>query len=78
MTTNYTIEQIRELIACPELGDDHYGKWGSLTREQRLVIVDLLGRIRYLDRLYRAQREGKELPILDTESLKIEGEDGEN
>lgn len=64
MTTRYTTEQIREFIACPELGDDHYGKWGAMTREQRLVMADLLDRIRYLDRLCRAKCEGKELPIV--------------
>lgn len=38
----YTLEQIREFIACPEIGDDHYGKWGAMTREQRLVMNDLI------------------------------------
>ena len=42
MTTRYTLKQIREFIACPELGDDHYGKWGAMTREQRLVMNDLI------------------------------------
>ena len=42
MTTRYTLEQIREFIACPELGDDHYGKWGAMTREQRLAMNDLI------------------------------------
>lgn len=36
----YTLEQIREFIACPELGDDHYGKWGAMTREQ-IILEDL-------------------------------------
>ena len=49
MTTRYTIKQIREFIACPELGDGHYGKWGALTLEQRLVIADLLGRVEDLE-----------------------------
>lgn len=42
MARKYTLEQIREFIACPELGDDHYGKWGAMTREQRLVMNDLI------------------------------------
>ena len=46
MATRYTLEQIREFIACPELGDDHYGKWGAMTREQRLVMNDLIERVK--------------------------------
>ena len=42
MAGKYTLAQIREFIACPELGDDHYGKWGAMTREQRLVMNDLI------------------------------------
>lgn len=42
MARKYTLEQIREFIACPELGDDHYGKWGAMTREQRLAMNDLI------------------------------------
>lgn len=43
MARKYTLEQIREFIACPELGDDHYGKWGAMSIEQRLVMNDLIG-----------------------------------
>ena len=38
----YTTKQIREFISCPELEDEHYGKWGSLKLEQRLAYYDLL------------------------------------
>ena len=34
-------EEIRNYIACPELGDDHYGKWGALNLRQRLKIKEL-------------------------------------
>lgn len=34
--------KIREYIACPQYGDDHYGKWGALTLEQRDTIRFLL------------------------------------
>lgn len=34
-------KEIRNYIACPELGDDHYGKWGSLNLEQRIKINEL-------------------------------------
>lgn len=37
-----TLEEIREYISCPQLGDDHYGKWGALTLEQRTTIYDLI------------------------------------
>lgn len=37
-----TLEEIREYISCPQLGDDHYGKWGALSLEQRQVIYDLI------------------------------------
>ena len=35
------IEEIREYIACPQFGDDHYGKWGALPLFQRLKIKEL-------------------------------------
>ena len=73
MANNYTTEQIREFIACPQLGDDHYGKWGALTLEQRLVIADLLGRVKDLE---SANRELEE--ELDAVSLIIDVEDGED
>ncbi len=37
-----TLEEIREYISCPQFGDDHYGKWGALTLEQRATIYDLI------------------------------------
>lgn len=60
MATRYTLEQIREFIACPELGDDHYGKWGAMTREQRLVMNDLIERYESLDKEYRKLCEEKQ------------------
>lgn len=50
----YTLEQIREFIACPELGDDHYGKWGAMTREQRLVMNDLIERAKEFEDFTKA------------------------
>ena len=70
MANNYTTEQIREFIACPQLGDDHYGKWGALTLEQRLVIADLLGKVEDLESANREMQEE-----LDIVSLIIEYED---
>lgn len=33
---------IRELIACPQFGDDHYGEWGCLAYDQRKAILHLV------------------------------------
>lgn len=35
-------KQIREYIACPQLGYNYYGKWGALNWEQRETINNLL------------------------------------
>ena len=34
--------QIRRKIACPQLGDNHYGEWGGLPLEVRLTINGLV------------------------------------
>lgn len=39
---NKEIKEIREYIACPQFGDEHYGKWGALTLNQRIKIKQLL------------------------------------
>ena len=39
---NEEIKEIREYIACPQFGDDHYGKWGALRLDQRIKIKQLL------------------------------------
>ena len=41
MTKHYNKKKIREFIACPQFGDDHYGKWGGLRIDQRETIKDL-------------------------------------
>lgn len=35
-------KRIRELIACPQFGDDHYGEWGCLAYDQRKAILHLV------------------------------------
>lgn len=35
------IKEVREYIACPQFGDDDYGKWGALPLFQRLKIKEL-------------------------------------
>ena len=37
-----TNKDIKEFIACPQFGDDHYGKWGALNYEQRLCFKRLI------------------------------------
>ena len=39
---NKEIKEIRDYIACPQFGDDYYGKWGALRLDQRRKIKDLL------------------------------------
>ena len=34
-------EQIRKYIECPQFGNNHYGKWGALPYDQRLLIKKL-------------------------------------
>ena len=41
----YTREQIRNFIRCPQLGSTDYGEWGALRLEQRLAINDLLDQL---------------------------------
>lgn len=57
-------KQIREAIACPQLGDTTYGKWGILTVEQRLTIARLLDELEhadnYIKKLYFENQKQKE------------------
>ena len=49
------LEEIREKISCPQLGDEHYGEWGILTKYQRFTIKRMLDYIesqeQYINRL---------------------------
>lgn len=40
--TDKEFKEIREKISCPQLGDEHYGEWGILTKSQRFTIKRLL------------------------------------
>ena len=57
-------EKIREYISCPQLGDNHYGKWGALRVEQRLLIKRLLDELdradNYIKKVYLENQELKE------------------
>lgn len=58
-------KQIREAIACPQLGDTTYGEWGILTVEQRLTIARLLDELdhadNYIKKLYFENQNQKEV-----------------
>lgn len=43
--TERELKEIREKISCPQLGDNHYGEWGILTKKQRLTIKKMLDHI---------------------------------
>lgn len=57
-------EEIREYISCPQLGDNHYGKWGALRVEQRLLIKRLLDELdcadNYIKKVYLENQKLKE------------------
>lgn len=57
-------EKIREYISCPQLGDNHYGKWGALRVEQRLLIKRLLDELdradNYIKKVYLENQKLKE------------------
>lgn len=44
-----TLLKVRESVACPQLGDDHYGDWGILRLDQRITIACMVKTIEYLD-----------------------------
>ena len=43
--TDKELREIREKIACPQFGDNHYGEWGILTLAQRKIIKRMLEHI---------------------------------
>ena len=45
--TDKELNIVRQNIACPQFGDDHYGSWGALRLDQRRAIkrmVDTINR----------------------------------
>lgn len=44
-------EKIKEYIKCPQFGDLEYGKWGTLTLEQRVAFRDLISLIEDQDKI---------------------------
>lgn len=53
----YNLDDIREKIACPQLGDDHYGEWGALPLEVRKTINFLIGAVVVRDGIIEANRK---------------------
>lgn len=49
MATTYDLQDLREKIACPQLGDDHYGEWGALPLVVRREIYALLELVKAMD-----------------------------
>lgn len=45
----HNTNDIREKIACPQLGDDHYGEWGALPLVVRREIYALLELVKAMD-----------------------------
>ena len=44
------LKRIRENVACPQFGDNHYGSWGALRLDQRRVIAQMIETIELLDK----------------------------
>lgn len=45
----HNTERLREKIACPQFGDDHYGEYGSLPLKVRREILALLELVDAMD-----------------------------
>lgn len=60
--TDKALKEIREKIACPQFGDDHYGEWGALTLQQRKTILKLLDYVKQV-RLYTVWEVADKLKI---------------
>lgn len=54
------LKKIRDAVACPQFGDDHYGVWGAMEFEVRLVIHKLLNYIDDLQSELDSWRGGEE------------------
>ena len=72
-------KRIRELIACPQFGDDHYGEWGCLAYDQRKAILQLVETIDQLQaeivKLEAKLRDDLETILsMNREFLKVKSE----
>lgn len=56
----YTNEEIRKFISCPQLGNTHYGIWGSLPLDVRDTLYDLIEENNYKDELIMIKENERE------------------
>lgn len=55
-------EKIKKAIACPQFGDKHYGEWGILRYDQRVLIKRLLDNLDNADEcIFKLHKENKQL-----------------
>jgi rubrerythrin len=54
-----SLQRIREKIACPQLGDIHYGEWGFLSPDKRLAISEMIETIKFLDKMVEDMLQSK-------------------
>ena len=47
--TDKELQIVRQNIACPQFGDDHYGSWGALNLNQRRAIKRMLHHVHILE-----------------------------
>ena len=60
--TDNELKKIRQKISCPQLGDNHYGEWGILTKSQRFTIKRMLDYIDAQEKhINRLQAENERL-----------------
>lgn len=55
--TDNELKEIRQKISCPQLGDECYGEWGVLTKDQRFTIKRMLDYIAAQEEHINRQRE---------------------
>lgn len=53
----YTNEEIREFIKCPQFGDIKYGKWGSLRLDVRQTLLNLININDSMDYIIKQQQQ---------------------
>lgn len=53
------LQEVREKIACPQLNDKHYGSWGGMSIEQRIMMYRMINTIKELDKIIQEERGKK-------------------
>lgn len=57
LVSDKELKEAREKISCPELNDDHYGVWGSMSIEQRIIMYRMINTIKELDKIIQEERK---------------------